>query len=539
MLTKIENWHAQAKNCQNWRRAFLALALGVIGVLALPPIHFVPALIPAFAGLIWLIEGSQRNANKGWRQFPRAHFLNSAFAAGWWFGVGFFVAGFYWISFSFLVDAQQFAWMIPFAIFGLSAAFAVYIGLVSSLTFRLTKPSSRRIIYFSLLWVIFEWLRGWAFTGFPWNLIGTVWTFSDAMIQVTSLAGVMGLSLFTVLAASSFAILGCDSKSQRFRYQLTAAPLLILAVIWGGGVWRLLGAESRFVENVQLRLVQPNIAQEDKWKPGLRGKHLNNLLELSEVPALGENASRKLTHIIWPETATPFFLEGNDAALRVIAQVIPESGALLTGSRRRTGGQGTPARLWNSLHVVGPDAQISATFNKFHLVPFGEYVPFRKYINFTKLTAGRTDFSSGPGLSSIAVPGLPPVSPLICYEAIFSGQAVPPHNLDLPRPGWLLNLTNDAWFGTSSGPYQHLAAARLRAVEEGLPLVRVANTGISAVVDGYGRTRKRSRLNERAIIDAKLPAALKNPTLFSRIYSWGLLALILGFLLISRLRRLD
>ncbi|MDP7600982.1 MAG: apolipoprotein N-acyltransferase, partial [Rhodospirillales bacterium] len=149
------------------------------------------------------------------------------------------------------------------------------------------------------------------------------------------------------------------------------------------------------------------------------------------------------------------------------------------------------------------------------------------------------DFSSGPGLSSIAVPGLPPVSPLICYEAIFSGQVVPPHNLDHPRPSWLLNLSNDAWFGTSSGPYQHLAAARLRAVEEGLPLVRVANTGISAVVDGYGRTRKRSRLNERAIIDAKLPAALKNPTLFSRIYSWGLLALILGFLLISRLRRLD
>ena len=539
MPTKFENWRAQAVNCENWRRAFLALLLGAVSVLALPPIHFVPALLPAFAGLIWLIDGSQRQVTSGWRQFLRAHFLNSAFAAGWWFGLGFFIAGLYWISFSFLVDAQQFAWMIPFAIFGLSAAFAVYIGLVSSLAFRLSKPGYRRIIYFSMLWVVFEWLRGWAFTGFPWNLIGTVWTFSDAMIQVTSLVGVMGLSLFTVLAASSLAALGYKDKPQRLRYQMTVVPLLILAVIWGGGAWRLLGAENRFVENVQLRLVQPNIAQKDKWKSNLRGKHLNNLLALSEAPALGEYAGRKPTHIIWPETATPFFLEGNDAALRVIAQVIPKKGALLTGSPRRTGGGGIPAQLWNSLHVVSPEAKISATFDKFHLVPFGEYVPLRKYVNFAKLTAGRTDFSSGPGLSSIAVPGLPPVSPLICYEAIFSGQAVPPPKSGHPRPGWLLNVTNDAWFGSSSGPYQHLAAARLRAVEEGLPLVRVANTGISAVVDGYGRTLKKLELNERAVIDAKLPAALSNSTLFSRIGSWGLLALLLGFLLISRMRRLD
>jgi len=539
MLTKIENWRAQAVNCENWRRVFLAFALGALSVLALPPIHFVPALIPSFAGLIWLIEGSRRNSGSGWRQFLRAYFLNSAFAAGWWFGLGFFIAGLYWISFSMLVDAQQFAWMIPFAIFGLSGAFAIYIGLVSSLTFRLSKPGYRRIIYFSVLWVVFEWLRGWAFTGFPWNLIGTVWTFSDAMIQVTSLIGVMGLSLITVLAASSVAALGYDKKTRRLRFQLMATPLLILAIIWSGGVWRLAVAESQFVENVQLRLVQPNIAQKDKWVSGLRGKHLNNLLELSEAPVLGEKAGKKPTHIIWPETATPFFLEGNDAALRVIAQVIPKDGALLTGSPRRTGGQGRPAQLWNSLHVVGPDANISATFDKFHLVPFGEYVPLRKYVNFSKLTAGRIDFSSGPGLSSIAVPGLPSVSPLICYEAIFSGQAVPPTHSDQPRPGWLLNLTNDAWFGTSSGPYQHLAAARLRAVEEGLPLVRVANTGISAITDSYGRVLKKSQLNERTIIDTKLPAALKNTTLFSRIGSWGLLALLLGFLLISRWQRLD
>jgi apolipoprotein N-acyltransferase len=189
--------------------------------------------------------------------------------------------------------------------------------------------------------------------------------------------------------------------------------------------------------------------------------------------------------------------------------------------------------------VVTPDAKITATSDKFHLVPFGEYVPFRKYVNFAKLTAGRTDFSSGPGQQSVPVPGAPPVSPLICYEAIFSGAAIPPHKVGQSRPGWILNITNDAWFGTSSGPYQHLAATRLRAVEEGMPLVRVANTGISAVVDGYKRILKKTRLNERTFLDSPLPVALSSNTLFSRIGGWGLLALLLGFLLISRLRDLD
>ena len=539
MLSRFEKWHDQAERCQGWRRAIVALLLGATSVLALPPVHFVPALIPAFVGLIWLIDGSASFRKSGWRSAIWRFLLEGAFAAGWWFGLGFFIAGLYWISFSFLVDAQQFAWMIPFAIFGLSGAFAVYVGLASSLAFRLAGPGRRRVLYFALLWVAFEWLRGWAFTGFPWNLLGTVWTVSDAMIQVTSLFGVMGLSLFTVLAAVSLAVFGYRHKTIRSRVYAGSVPFLVLLLIWGSGAWRLHGAETKFVDGVQLRLVQPNIAQRDKWISALRGKHLNNLLALSEEPVRDSASTKKPTHIIWPETATPFFLEGNDAALRIISQVIPKNGALLTGSPRRTGGKNTPAQIWNSFHVVTPDAKITATFDKFHLVPFGEYVPLRKYVNFAKLTAGRTDFSSGPGQQSVAVPGAPPVSPLICYEAIFSDAAIPPHKDGQPRPGWILNITNDAWFGTSSGPYQHLAAARLRAVEEGMPLVRVANTGISAVVDGYGRILKETRLSERTFLDSPLPTALSKNTLFSRIGDWGLLVLLLGFLLISRLRDLD
>ncbi|MBT4939795.1 MAG: apolipoprotein N-acyltransferase, partial [Rhodospirillaceae bacterium] len=474
--------------------------------------------------------------------FIRQRFFNGAFAIGWWFGLGFFGAGLYWISFSFLVDAQQFAWMIPFALFGLSGVFAIYIGLVSALCFRLAGPGMRRVFYFAIIWVAFEWVRGWAFTGFPWNLIGTVWTFNEAMIQFASVLGVMGLSLVTMVAASSIAILGYGKKSPRFRYYGAGLPLLILALIWAGGMWRVGSAKNHVVENVQLRLVQPNIKQKNKWKSELRGKHFNNLLELSEAP-LREPNGKKPTHIIWPETATPFFLDGNDAALRIMAQIIPKEGALLTGSPRRTGGRGEPVKLWNSLHVVGPDAKISATFDKFHLVPFGEYVPLRdsvgKFINIAKITTGRTDFSSGPGQRALEIPGAPPVSPLICYEVIFPGAATPAHSEGQARPGWLLNITNDAWFGTSSGPYQHLAAAQLRAVEEGLPVIRVANTGISAIIDSYGRIQVASRLSERIYLDGPLPAKLKNPTLFSRNGQWGLLVLILGFLLIAGRRRLD
>lgn len=542
MLRKIEAWRDRAVQCHGWRRALTGFLLGVLSVLALPPIHFVPALIPAFVGLIWLLDGSDKGAAPNWRAFIKRRVFNGAFAIGWWFGLGFFVAGLYWIAFSFLVDAQQFAWMIPFAILGLSAVFAVYIGLVSALAYRLAPPGLRRILYFVILWVAFEAIRGWAFTGFPWNLIGSVWAFNAAMIQFTALLGVMGLSLVTLLAAGSIAILGYSHKSARFRTGWAMLPVLILLVIWAGGIWRLAGAEARFVDNVHLRLVQPNIPQKDKWKSRLRGKHLNNLLELSEAPPR-QPGGKKPSHIIWPETATPFFLAGNEAALRIVAQIIPKNGALLTGSPKRTGGKGVPVQLWNSLHVVGPDAKISATFDKFHLVPFGEYVPLRKYVgkyvNIAKLTAGRTDFSNGPGPRVLAVPGAPPVSPLICYEIIFSGAVIPALAAGQPRPGWILNITNDAWFGLSSGPYQHLAAARLRAVEEGVPLVRVANTGVSAVFDGYGRIVTMSQLNERTYLDSPLPAALDRATLFSSIGWWGLLVSILGIILILRLKYLD
>ena len=539
MISVFESWRNQAIMIQGWRRVLIILLLGVLSVIALPPIHFFPALIPSFVGLVWLLDGSSSKASKNWYSYLKHLSCNSPFATGWWFGFGYFAAGLYWVSFSLLVDAQKFGWMIPIVIIGLSALFAVYIGLVTLLSYTFSNPGPRRVIYFILFWVFFEWLRSWLFTGFPWNFLGSVWTFNEPILQFASVFGVLGLSLVTVGVASTFSLVGYAGKSVRFRIVTLIAPLVVLASIWGGGSWRILGVETQFVNDVLLRLVQPNILQKDKWKPQLRGKIFNDLLTLSTANVELSRAKQP-THIIWPETATPFLLDGNDSALRTIAQVIPPKGALLTGSPRRTMENGTTIKLWNSLHVVSPDARIIATYDKFHLVPFGEYIPFRKYLdNFaslTSITGGRLDFSSGPGQRTITLPGAPPVSPLICYEVIFSGAVVPPDKEGKPRPEWLLNITNDAWFGVSSGPYQHLAAAQLRAVEEGLPLVRVANTGISAVIDGFGRIYKASNLNERTYIDSPLPTRIIIPTIFSKIKLVGIFLLIFLILILSRLR---
>jgi len=425
--------------------------------------------------------------------------------------MGFFMAGLYWISFSFLVDASTFAWMIPFAVIGLSAFMAFYIGLGSWVTFLTAPAGLCRVFSMAVWWAAFEWLRGWAFTGFPWNLLGTIWTNVESMIQIASITGVFGLSLLTALAAAAPAALGYGSLTKRIRWNYLVVVWALFAGVWMWGEFRLQNAGSEFTDGVHLRLVQPNIAQRDKWNPQLRRQHFDTLLRLSRQES--DTQAGAPTHVIWPETATPLFLSAIPQAIRLVSQAAPPGGALLTGAPRQSRPAGKPREIWNSFHVVNSAAEVIQTSDKYHLVPFGEYVPSKSLLNISSLT-GRTDFSAGPGPSALSVPGAPPVTPLICYEAIFPGKVTPD---DLSqRPGWLLNLTNDAWFGVSTGPYQHFAATQLRAVEEGIPLVRVANTGISGVTDAYGRVLGQTKLNEEIALDSLLPRALVEPTWFAR-----------------------
>ncbi|MFQ5764112.1 MAG: apolipoprotein N-acyltransferase [Rhodospirillales bacterium] len=503
-----------------WRRAVTAVGLGALAAAALPPLHLLPLLIPAFAGLLWMIEESDTPAR--------------AFSGGWWFGIGFWAAGLYWIGFAFMVDAQRYGWLAPFAVTGMAAGMALFPGAAAALS-RLSFVTAGigavgRVIVFGGLWTVVEWGRGWVFTGFPWNLVGTAWTVSDAMIQLVAVTGVYGLSLMTVVAAAMPAVLAEPPiAGGHRRWAPVIGAFTVLGLIWVGGQARLAAATGDTVPGVRLRLVQPNIPQALKWRRELRRGHVLRQLEMSRAPVASDIGP---THVIWAETAVPFVLDRAPGLTETIARAAPPGGLVIVGAPRTSPAGSTPARAWNSLHAIDAEGRVEGVYDKSHLVPFGEYVPFRGILPLGKLTEGRLDFSPGPGVRTLRLKGLPPVSPLICFEAIFPGRVVDPGD----RPQWLLNLTNDAWFGQSSGPYQHFAAARLRAVEEGMPLVRVANTGISGIVDAYGRVVRRLGLGEAGVIDGPLPAFLRTPPPFARFGDWmtGLIIVMVlgpGFLL--------
>jgi apolipoprotein N-acyltransferase len=466
-------------------------------------------LIPAFVGLLWQLDGVRHR--------------RGAFLLGWAFGVGQFAAGLYWVGIAFFVDAPAYAWMVPFAVAGLAAGLAIFTGLVTLAVWLVPWYGVARVLTFAVAWSAAEWLRGHVLTGFPWNLQATVWSFSDIAVQPVALFGAYGLTLVTVFAALAPATLVAAGGPWR-RWGASAVAAVVIAAMFGGGALRLdaaptLGSDT--VADVRLRLVQANIPQQLKWDPELRRDHLERHIEMSA----GGPDSEAVTHVIWPETAVSYFLENTEGLRGALARAVPDGGRLLTGLPRFEGG-GDDTVLYNSLVALDQEGATRARYDKFHLVPFGEYVPFSRWLPLERLTPGRLDFSAGPGPRTLRSDGLPPFSPLICYEAIFPGNVLNAED----RPEWLLNITNDAWFGVSSGPYQHLASARLRAVEEGLPLVRAANTGISIVVDAHGRELHRLGLNRRGTIDADLPRALETMTVYARLGDLpfaGILAIVL------------
>jgi apolipoprotein N-acyltransferase len=312
-----------------------------------------------------------------------------------------------------------------------------------------------------------------------------------------------------------------------------AAGVALLGAVWAGGALRLMDAQTQAVAGVRLRLVQANIPQALKWQPEARAQAFQRHLSLSGAGADG------VTHLVWPESATPYPPEQDAVAREMMAAVIPQGGLLLTGGERFDP-TATPPRAWNSLFVIDGNGAVRARYDKRDLVPFGEFLPLRGVLGrlgLGKLTHGSIDFQAGPGRTTIALEGLPPASPLICYEAIFPGGVVD----RAARPDWLLNVTNDAWFGRSTGPYQHFAMARMRAIEEGLPLVRSANSGVSAVVDPWGRVQAELGLGATGVLDAALPQPLPGPTPFARlglaVVAAPAAALALGAVLLEARRR--
>jgi apolipoprotein N-acyltransferase len=490
-------------------RAGLAFLAGAAGAWAMPPDANPWALILYHGGVLALLTTTGR--------------MRGGFGIGWAGGFGFHLIGLSWVGEAFLVDAAQFGWMRPIAMAGLPALLAIFSGAAGAVWTRFARTSAfANVALYTATFSVAEWLRGHILTGFPWNLPVQAWDGHLSVLQGVAWIGPYGVSLLTVLAATSVGtIMTRNGRTAIATIAVSAIPMALLA---GLGIWKLqqAPAQAPTVPGVKLRLVQPNVPQTAKWSPELRVAHFNQLLTLSR-----DAEANGVTHIVWPEAATPFLLLESPTAMQAIASIVPKNGALLTGTPRRIERAGT-TDAYNAIVAINDSGTAVAVYDKRHLVPFGEYVPLREWLPIDRLAPGRGDFATGNGPHTLSVPNIPDVNPQICYEAIFPGETSEPSSTGR----WLLNATNDAWFGSSSGPYQHLSIARLRAIEQGMPMIRVANTGISAVIDPYGRIVQKLGLDIEAILDSPLPNALPRRPVYAR--NGNTFFFVIMFLLILR-----
>jgi apolipoprotein N-acyltransferase len=500
-----------------WQQGLIALVAGVCVTLALPPVYALPLLLVGFPIFLILLDGAAR--------------LRAVVGLGWLFGAGHMLSGLYWVGNALEIAGAppQLAILLPLSIASFPALSGMLYWLISRMLKRrgwLAHGDIVAAMVFALCWLAGEWLRGNVFTGFPWNLVGYSWAFSDTLSQGASVVGIYGLSFLTVLlAACPLTLMG-----QNLRRPAAWLPIGMALVVLGGTVgfgWeRLATAGDPQFHDIRVRIVQSNIDQKDKWAPERRTENFVRHLILSE-----KSGAEEVDLLIWPETAVPFYLDEDPGRTVMMGRIIKPGGVVVTGVPRREILPDRSRRFYNSLLVIGSDGVVRDTFDKFHLVPFGEYVPFYgllAQLGIEKLVAGAGDFSSGPGPRLIELPGLPSMSPLICYEVIFPGEVLP----EGPRPGFMLNLTNDAWYGKTSGPYQHLMIARFRAIEEGLPMLRAAGTGISAIIDPYGRVVRQLGLGKAGVVDGLLPVAISSPPLFAQLHGWAVLGLLMLTLLL-------
>ena len=491
-----------------WKRVLFAFAAGVLSALAMAPFNAWPILFLTIPVAVWLIDGAGAGRLGG---------VPAAALSGWWFGFGYFVAGLYWIGNALLVDADTFAWLLPFAVMGLPALLALFMAFGFALARLLWTRDAFRILSLACALTVSEWLRGHVLTGFPWNSLGYALTEPLALAQTASLIGLWGLTFIAVAVFASPAALVDGRHITRRPWLPVSVALIVLVVMGAYGAVRLTNTPTQFVDKVRLRLMQPNLQQDVKFNYSAKQMVMEKYLSLSDR-ATGPQSSgvRDVTVLIWPESAFPFFLAREADAMAQIAGLLPQGTVLITGAVRPpdqpAGTQVT--RAYNSVYVIDHDGTILSIYDKLHLVPFGEYLPFQsamEKLGFVQITKMRGGFIPGDRRRSMAIPNAPRVLPLICYEAIFPGAIVPRDD----RPGWIVNLTNDGWFGISTGPHQHLQQSRLRAIEEGLPIVRAANTGISAVIDPLGRIVAHLGLGTEGVLDSALPKPLQN-TVFSR-----------------------
>lgn len=506
-----------------WVRQLALLALGAISSFAMQPYEFWPVLVLGLSGFWFLLTEN----TKVWQSF----------LSGFLFAFGYFVAGLWWVGNALLVDGNPYLWALPLAVFGLQALLSFFLCVAGGLS-HLLAPGRKlpAFLFFVAMVSFWEWGRGHMFTGFPWNLFGMTWTSSLATAQIASVGGIHFLNLATIfiMALPAFLWKGLASKNSKIALASITLALIGMNFAWG---YHRLPETTDSNKDVLIQIVTPNIAQKDKWNPELMAENFYKTVRLMHPEASSQTKSAKTRAIVLPETALlPEVFSSPEAmnALRVALNAYPERTYLLAGALRREEDEAGAPRYFNSLIGMGKDGKIVDWFDKFHLVPFGEYIPFQKYVPFGPV-AKFAGFQGGKGPETwTQFDGLPGFSPLICYEVIFAGQVT---NRAPEPPQWMVNVTNDAWYGISPGPHQHLAQTQFRAIEEGIPVIRSTNTGISAIIDSYGHIVSETPLYQDFVQTEYLPSPAKSPTIYA-VYKDKLFLTCLILLLIPSIFRL-
>lgn len=496
-----------------WRARGLALLSGLAAALAHPPFGFLPGLL-GYAVLLWLLDAIDG---------PRP--LRSAFLRGWLMGLSYFGLGTWWIAEAFMVDAANQGWMAPFAVAAMAAGMALFWGLAAVL-YRLVRPAGvRRVLVFAGAFAALEWMRGHILTGFPWNLPGETWRAGSAVSQFAAVVGAYGLTWITLAIAAAP---GVWRDGKRGRWTVGAAVAILLALYAGGAISLSSTRVGASHAPMTVRIVQADIPQESKWDAGRFAQIVQAYVSLTAKPHAGKPADI----VVWPEGALPLaindYMVPGSWVRQAIVDALQPGQLLLIGGYRYEGPPDKPV-YYNSLVALRRDAsdvEVVGIYDKHRLVPFGEYLPadaLMTRLGVKSMAHLGDGFATGPRPAPLRIAPDLLVQPLICYESLFPRLAQP-----APGVRAIVNVSNDAWFGVTSGPLQHLNLASYRAIESGLPIIRATPTGVSALIDARGRIVDDRKLNlgQSGVIDGVLPAPTR-PTPFDKLGHWPFLLLLL------------
>ena len=521
-----------------WRRFLLLLVAGALAGLGVPPLFIVPALFVSFPILVWCLDGAER------RKTVLRRLFGPAFRCGFAFGLGYFLVAFHWLGAAFFVDGGVMLAVMPFAIAALAALIALFWGFGAALAHLFWSDGAWRIVTLATFLGLAEWARGHLFSGFPFDLVGYALTANDEMMQLTSVIGIYGVTLLTLLLAMTPALIWPpDQRGLTRRLVPFFLSLVVIAGQVAYGNYRLAATPVAEMAGIKLRLVQPLVYEHADWRRADPGTVIDQLIALSETQLSPDDPGLAgVTHLVWPESSLPFFFSEYPEALGRIGRMLPDGVTLLTGAPREDYGedglpvQGSPG--YNALLAIDTNGEVVASYDKSHLVPFGEFLPFQSFfasLGIKQFVPGANGWAPGDGRRLISAPGTPLFLALICYEAIFSGDL----GAGIDKAQFMLNISNDAWFDGSIGPAKHAHHARVRAVEEGIALVRATNSGISFLADPLGRITAHLTPLQTAVMDV-VPAQRLASTVFAQYRHWpfwGALALGLAIALVSSRHR--